>query len=337
MRVGSNPNKEGTSSYLPARVTICVLVCIPTLTDYHAHRLDVLKLCLDSIVKHTDVPYDLLVLDNGSCDEVVDFLRSLRDQGVIRFLLLSSGNVGMAGAYRLMFGAAPGEVVAYCDDDILFYPGWLQAHLAILDSFPRVGMVSGVPIRHQFRYGNRYLAQYLLDFPNVAAKTGHFIPDEWERDFFASVTGPPRVESTLNRIRAAHTEVVLEHQGLRAYSTATHFQFLAPKAVIIQGLGTDWPAGLMTGDQEMDERIDALGYARLSTFGRYVRHIGNVITPEFRNSLIELGLAQGLQAWTPPSRIFLGLARPLRALVRLARRLRNWVYFIRTYRPPGSP
>ena len=147
----------------------------------------------------------------------------------------------------------------------------------------------------------------------------------------------PRVESTLNRIRAAHTEVVLEHQGLRAYSTATHFQFLAPKAVIIQGLGTDWPAGLMTGDQEMDERIDALGYARLSTFGRYVRHIGNVITPEFRNSLIELGLAQGLQAWTPPSRIFLGLARPLRALVRLARRLRNWVYFIRTYRPPGSP
>ncbi len=58
-------------------------------------------------------------------------------------LLLSQRNIGKIDALRILFNAAPGEIIAYNDDDIFFYPGWLEAHLEILDSFPKAGMVSG--------------------------------------------------------------------------------------------------------------------------------------------------------------------------------------------------
>lgn len=333
MRVGSSPHKTGTSGYQPARVTVCVLVCIPDTLGYYAHRFDVLKLSLESLIKHTDGPYDVLVFDNGSCPEVVDFLRQRRDEGTIRFLILSSVNVGMAGAYRVMFNAAPGEVIAYSDDDILFHPGWLAAQLELLDTFPRVGMVSGVPVRHQFRYGNRYLPAYLEEFPSVVATSGHFIPDAWEREFFTSVTEGPNVERTLTRIKDALREVVLEYNGRKAYSTANHFQFISPKAVLLQGLPAEWPQGLMTGDQEMDERIDRLGYARLSTVDRYVQHIGNVITPDLAQSLASLGLGQGLPMWRSPNPMLLRVAHIVRAIRARVRRSYNWLYFLRNYKP----
>ena len=40
------------------------------------------------------------------------------------------------------------EIIAYHDDDIFFYPGWLEAHLQILDGFSQAGMVSGLPVRN---------------------------------------------------------------------------------------------------------------------------------------------------------------------------------------------
>ena len=333
MRIGSSPHKTGTSDYQPARVTVCVLVCIPETVGYYAHRFDVLKLCIESLVKNTESPYDLLVFDNGSCPEVVDFLRLRRDDGAIRFLILSAVNIGMAGAYRVMFNAAPGEVIAYSDDDILFHPGWLTAQLRLLDTFPRVGMVSGVPVRHQFRYGNRYLTAYLADFPAIVATSGHFIPDAWEREFFTSVTESSSVESTFIRIRDTYREIVLDYNGVKAYSTASHFQFVAPKDVLLQGLSPEWTRGLMTGDQEMDERIDLLGYARLSTFDRYVQHIGNVITPDLAQSLAALGLGHGLPVWRSPNPILLRMAHHIRAIRARLRQSYNWLYFLRNYKP----
>lgn len=340
MRVGRTPTLEVLTDYCPARVTVCVLVFIPEQIGYFAHRLDVLKLCLQSIIKHTNSPYDLLVFDNGSCPEVVDYLRSLRDQGIIQYLILSAQNIGKINAFKIMFHAAPGEVIAYSDDDILFYPGWLQAQLEILDTFPKVGMVSGVAVREQFRYGNQYLPTYLSDSPEVSVKYGHFIPDDWERDFFVS-TGR-EADKTLDATRRAYKDIVLEYKGIKAYSIATHFQFVTPKAVILQGLKTEWQERLMRGlgaavedgfvEAGLDERIDSLGYARVSTFQRYVRHIGNVITSDFEESVSSLGLAGELEVWTPPRPLLVRLAQ--RRVIRgILRRLHDRSYFLLNYRP----
>jgi glycosyltransferase involved in cell wall biosynthesis len=326
MRVGLNPNRYVLADNRPARVTICLLVFIPKLIGYYAYRFDILKLCLQSIIRHTDAPFDLLVFDNGSCREVIDYLRSLRDNGTIQYLILSTMNVGISGALKIMFNSAPGEVIAYSQEDVLFYPGWLKAHLEILDTFPKVGMVSGLAIREQFRYGNQFLQKYLSDYPAISTQHGHFIPDDWERDFYLSIGRDADME--VNAAKKRHQEILLEYKGLKTYSTAVHFQYIARKEVILKAFESAWEPRLMVGpDVELDNRIDSMGYARLSTFQRYIRHLGNVITPEIKKSVAELGLTEELNTWQPPMKFITRLMQK-RILVVFFRKLYNWFYFV---------
>jgi hypothetical protein len=330
MRVGINPTRMASTDYRPARVTVCVLTFVPEQVGYFARRFDVMKLCLHSLLENTDKPYDLLVLDNGSCGEVVEYLRRLRDQGAITYLILCSRNIGINGGQRIMFNAAPGEVIAYSQDDVCFDPGWLPASLEILDTFPRVGLVSGIAVREQFRYGNRYLPAYLSDYPEISVKRGHFIPDAWETEFHESLGRDGT--SWANDTRAAYEDIVLEHRGVKAYSTAVHFQYTARKPIALEGLGTSWDRRLMIGpDLEMDERIDGLGYARLSTFQRFVRHMGNAVTPALAQAVAG-GVPQGVKTWSPPEAWAQSLIRrkPINGILR---RIYNWSYFLLTYAP----
>ena len=93
-RIGMNPSRGRKTDYQPARVTVAVLTYLPDHTGYFQDRFDVTRLCLESIIANTSEPYDLLVFDNGSCDALVDYLRGLRDRGLVKYLILSSQNIG---------------------------------------------------------------------------------------------------------------------------------------------------------------------------------------------------------------------------------------------------
>jgi glycosyltransferase involved in cell wall biosynthesis len=327
MRIGTCPTVIKHDHVRPARVTACVVVCVPHQHDYYTHRFDVLRLCLGSLRAHTRRDdYDLFVLDNGSCAEVVDYLRAQLDAGHIDHLVLSARNIGKINACRMLFDAAPGEIVAYSDDDVFFEAGWLPAQLAILDTYPRVGMVSARPVRKQFAYGNAYLKRYLEEFPGVRAREGHFIPIEWEREFLHSLG---RIDDTAaGQVAATHTDTLLECAGLEAYSTAAHFQFVAPKAVILAALsGRDRPR-IVSEERLFEEAIDGMGYARLSTAGRHVRHIGNAIGEELRERALAAGLDVAEAAvWrpAPPGRLRWARRWPWRGLLA---RVNRWSYFL---------
>jgi glycosyltransferase involved in cell wall biosynthesis len=282
MRVGKAPTRLQKTEYRPGRVTICVPVFIPEQFGYYQQRLDILKICVASIVNHTSPEtYDLLVFDNGSCHEVVDYLRSLHEQRIVQYLFLSRSNVGVANATKIMLRAAPGEIVAFSNDDVFFHPGWLEAHLEILETFPRVGMVSGF-------------------------------------------CGEQR--------QGTGRDIVLEHKGIKAYSTAKHFQFVAEKSVILRGLDSDWYPKAMGGQREMDRRIDALGYARLTTFKRYVQHMGNVLTPDFLDSLPATVSKESIAPWVAPRPFLTRLAR-LPIAHSILSRLNTWSYNLLKVKP----
>ena len=65
-RIGMNPARGKYSDYRPANVTVAILVHVPHLAGYFEHRLEVVKICLKSILQHTRSPMDLLVFNNGS-------------------------------------------------------------------------------------------------------------------------------------------------------------------------------------------------------------------------------------------------------------------------------
>jgi len=283
-RIGINPARRKTSKYKPSRVTATVLTYIPDLSGYFKQRLDILQLTLTSLQKNTNVPFDLMVFDNGSCGEVVKYLQEQQHNGVINFLLLAKENIGKIGALRIMFNAVPGEIVAYSDDDIFFYPGWLEAQLQILEAFPNVGMVSGIPVRNASKHANHSLEKLLQQPPpQISVSLERRIPDQWEIDWAQSTGRDPKkhIESTQNE-----KDIVLKtkknnsDRTIEAIGSANHFQFIAPKNVITRALPTVWRGNLMGSMLEMDEAVDALGYLRLATVDRFTRHIGNVLSGE---------------------------------------------------------
>ncbi|HWQ84880.1 MAG TPA: glycosyltransferase family A protein [Anaerolineales bacterium] len=147
MRLGQNPAKSIAQVPQPAPVTVAIVTYIPFLSGYYAESLEVLKVCLESLVQNTPQPFDLLVFDNASCPEVRSYLQNEHDAGRIQYLILAGQNFGKGGAWNFIFQGAPGEIIAYADSDIQFSPGWLESSLEILQAFPKAGMVSAHPLR----------------------------------------------------------------------------------------------------------------------------------------------------------------------------------------------
>jgi glycosyltransferase involved in cell wall biosynthesis len=285
-RVGMNPSRHQVTDYHPARVTIAMLTHIPNFTGYFSHRFDVLRLSLESLIANTHLPYDLLVFDNGSCPEVVNYLQELNDAGKIHYLLLSSRNIGKIGAFQIMFNAAPGEIVAYSDDDILFCPGWLEAHLEIIDTYPRVGMVTGIYLRTQVVEGltsvNAFLSQ-----PGVEVVRGRLIPEEWEHDY---VVDSGREWDQYIAETANLEDIQIKYKGVTCLATAHHAQFVSPRQAILEALPDEWSGRLMGKMREVDLAVDRLGYLRLSTNQRVTQLMGNLIGDPIASKARSMGL-----------------------------------------------
>lgn len=297
-RVGINPARGKLSNYRPARVTVAMITYIPDLSGYFEQRLEVLKLVLASLHAHTSLPHDLLVFDNGSCPQVIAYLQNLKDAGQVNYLLLSRQNIGKIGALRILFSAAPGEIIAYSDDDIFFYPGWLEAQLELLEAFPQAGMVSGLAVRNAANHARQSLDRLAAtanagDLPGLTTELQRRIPDEWESDWAVS-TG---------RDLQAHLQATREHldlvfrledknrqQPLEAIGSANHFQFIGTKTILLQALPSEWSGKLMGHMLELDEAVDQLGCLRLSTVQRHTRHLGNALSQEVLAEAQALGL-----------------------------------------------
>lgn len=301
-RIGINPARGKLSTHEPSNLTLAVLTHIPNLDGYFQHRLEVLRVVLSSLIAHTTIPHDLLVFDNGSCTQVLDYLRSLRDSQQIDYLVLSRENLGKIDALKVLFNAAPGEIVAYSDDDILFYPGWLEAHMKILETYPNVGMVSGAPVRDAAERARKALIKWIEDAPpDLSFSYEHRIPDDWEADWAVSTGRDPQ-----DYLRSSQKEqdLILKFKGLEAFGSASHFQFVSPKKVVQSALPEDWSGMLMGQMMELDEAIDEMGYLRLCTVDRYTRHLGNALSPVVVREVRSMGIISQIEDVdiSPPER-----------------------------------
>jgi glycosyltransferase involved in cell wall biosynthesis len=258
MRKGQNPAKFVKQVAQPQRITLAVLNYIPFLSGFYAQTLEVLKTCLGSIWANTDLPYDLLVFDNGSCQEAIDFLTETQDEGKIQYLILSGKNMGKGGAWNIMLNAAPGEIIAYSDNDAYFYPGWLSKSVHILESFPRVGMVTSRPFRTPPEF-YAHTVEWAEKTPEATLSRGKFIPWDAFKAFDMSL-GTPEPEV---RARYESTEDVrINYNGQTVQAGGSHWQFVSYKSVIQRFLpfSMDRPMGQV---RQLDQRMDEAGYLRL--------------------------------------------------------------------------
>lgn len=272
MRVGQNPAKSIDSVPQPQQVTVALVSYIPFLGGYYAQSLEVLKTCLGSLWEATRTPFDLLVFDNASCTEVRGYLQDAHSQGRIQYLVLSDKNVGKGGAWNFIFQAAPGEIIAYADSDILFRRGWLERSLEILAAFPQAGMVTARPMRTPEAFYTSTL-EWVRQQADVQLEQGNFLP--WET-YLEHVLSLGTSEEQAREWFASRQDIRLTRQGVSAHVSAAHFQFTAPKSILAQFVPFDMdrPMGQV---RSLDEQMNASGYLRLTTCDPLVKHLGNRI------------------------------------------------------------
>jgi glycosyltransferase involved in cell wall biosynthesis len=256
----------------PAPLTLATIVCVPELEGYWSESLEVLATCLESLRRTTPAPFELMVLDNGSCDPVRSFLQDRFAAGEVHQLFLSRRNLGKVGGWNVLFAAAGGELVAYTDSDVYFLPGWLEASRAVLEAFPEAAMVTAQPIPGDLsRHCGATLAGAAAD-PTVDTEEGtdliapHFVVSHRRG------LGETR-EQYAERLRRRR-DVKLRRGGTAAWVSASHFQFLSRRETLARffPLPTHLPLG---DDPEFDARLDAAGCWRLSTVDYLVHHLGN--------------------------------------------------------------
>jgi hypothetical protein len=256
LRKGQNPAKFVNTVGRPQRITAAVLTYIPFLSGFYAESLDVLKACLHSARSAAGMPFDLLVFDNGSCREVRDFLLGEQEAARIQFLILSRENLGKGGAWNQMLAGSPGEIIAYADSDVLFYPGWLERSVEILTTFPNVGMVTARPFRTPPQLFSRTMEWARA---NARSEEGNFIPWQTFLEFNLSLG---QTEEENRRIYAETKDVRITYNGVDAIAGASHWQFTAFKATLRQFLPFDMerPMGQV---RELDRRVNEAGLLRL--------------------------------------------------------------------------
>lgn len=322
-RVGMNPARNKQAGFLPTRVTAAVLTYVPNEAGYFEHRFESLKLCIESLIQNTQPECDILIFDNASSPQVVDYLSGLRAANRIQYLILSSRNIGKIDALQMIFKAAPGEIVAYTDDDVYFKPGWLERHLQILETYPKTGMVTGFYIRSQMNWSVTAAAAFAAQ-PGVESRTGNFWDRKWEQHYIDNMG---RTWEQYEQEIAGLQDTLLTYEGVGALVSAGHHQFVAYKSVIQQALPAEYTGRLMGRMRELDDKVDQLGYLRLNTPEPVTRLIGNVISPEMAEEAAADGVETRAIAVTESKASgFWPKVFRLPGLKGLAWRIYNWLF-----------
>ncbi len=89
-----------------------------------------------SVRANTDAPYELILVDNGSCAETQEYVRGAADIAV-----LNEENLGFAAGHNKGLAVAKGEYIVFLNNDTRVPPGWLPKLLASA-SAPDVGIVA---------------------------------------------------------------------------------------------------------------------------------------------------------------------------------------------------
>jgi len=105
------------------------------------NRLDFTRQYLEALVRTTDYPHVVTVIDNNSQDGTREYLSELKRNGVIKNLVLLDENVGVAKAANLGWSLEP-DAAYYLklDNDIVIRKnGWLTRMVETIEGIPSLG------------------------------------------------------------------------------------------------------------------------------------------------------------------------------------------------------
>ena len=136
--IGETPLPPARPPATEPRASVVVVSC---------DTLALTRLCLESVLAHTEPPtFELVVVDNGSTDGSLEYLRELGERDRRLRLIANRANVGFPAACNQGLAIARGEILVLLNSDTMVPPGWLE-RLASNLSDDEVGLVGPVTNR----------------------------------------------------------------------------------------------------------------------------------------------------------------------------------------------
>jgi GT2 family glycosyltransferase/tetratricopeptide (TPR) repeat protein len=111
------------------------------------NEVDYTRRCLDSVLKHTRTPYELILVNNGSTDGTAVFLEEMGTRpGPKRVeIIRNEVNKGFPAGCNQGLKQARGRYVVFLNNDTVVTEGWLDGLIAwALHDWPQVGLVGAV-------------------------------------------------------------------------------------------------------------------------------------------------------------------------------------------------
>ena len=120
-------------------------------------RLDFLKRTLQSLLNTpAGYPYELIIHDDGSDQEVKEYLYELQRRGELSWLVINNDkNMGIGRSVQNCFRISSGEYLFKVDADLEFESNWLAEAIKILGK-PGIGCVSLFNYRTYAPNDNRF-------------------------------------------------------------------------------------------------------------------------------------------------------------------------------------
>lgn len=271
MRIGFNPNKDKVIAFNNFFHQVIIPVYIPHQKDYFKDSFQILKYCLESLFKTSHKNTYYTVVNNGSCNEVVNYLNTLHQGGRIHEVIHTSA-IGKLNAILKGLVGQNFQLVTITDADVLFLNDWQKETYKIFNNFPKAGVVSTTP--------NSKLIRYLTS--NIIFERG--ISNQLK---FTKVKNPEAMKAfarsieNLDLFNNYHLEkyLTIANGKVKAVIGAGHF-VATYRDGIFSNFKEKSSKHSLGGESErvlLDKPIIDNGYWRLSTEDNYTYHMGNTI------------------------------------------------------------
>ncbi|MGB9680805.1 MAG: glycosyltransferase family 2 protein [Minisyncoccia bacterium] len=103
------------------------------------NSLPYLKLCLESIQKYTDIPHEMIIVDNHSTDGTRSFLRNIRCKKI-----LNKRNLGGVVSLRQAEKEVKTDFLISLDSDVIVSPNWAGDLLKNYFSYPNIKAIGPI-------------------------------------------------------------------------------------------------------------------------------------------------------------------------------------------------
>lgn len=124
------------------------------------NRAELLPKTLDSVWHQTFTDFEIIVVDDGSTDDTLEYLRSLGG----RVRVFTQANKGPGGARNLAAKHARGDYLAFLDSDDLWFRWTLKSYEQIITESGRAAFIAGRPFRFRHDEDASRVASSELDF-----------------------------------------------------------------------------------------------------------------------------------------------------------------------------